>query len=128
MRVLHVLARHMRVARAPLISQGESGNTCWVTLMAAVCTCSCFGARVARLAGMHGTRIAACTILRQSQLREMEVLMMPVHAQSVAPPCQSCRTAAQAQWRVCVAALVPAAVLCVVDAFEGGPNKFFNKK
>ena len=85
--------------------------------MAAVCTCSCFGARVARLAGMHGTRIAACTILRQSQLREMEVLMMPVHAQSVAPPCQSYRTAAQAQWRVCVAALVPAAVLCVVDVF-----------
>jgi hypothetical protein len=72
--------------------------------------------------------MAAGTILRQSHLREMEVLMMPVHAQSVAPPCQSCRTAAQAQWRVCVAALVPAAVLCVVDAFEGGPNKFFNKK
>ena len=53
--------------------------------------------------------------------------MMPVHAQSVAPPCQACRTAAQAQWRVCVAALVPAAVLCVVDVFVKVGRMYFNK-
>ena len=57
----------------------------------------------------------------------MEVLMMPVHAQSVAPPCQSCRTAAQAQWRVCVAALVPAAVLCVVNVFVNVGRLYLNK-